>query len=105
MRGILNSILLFIFLLACSCNSQKELVITGRVEVMELPYPESHVLALQKPNRIVDTLYSGTLIVVDEWAEKDFYVYEVRTFGGDKGYVFGGDNIKFSKIQGTRSGE
>jgi hypothetical protein len=61
---------------------------------MEKPYPEGHVAELQNKNQVVAIISTGRFEVIDEWAEKDFYVYEVRAEGGQKGFVFRGDEVK-----------
>jgi hypothetical protein len=98
MCASLNKILLLFFLIS-SCSGGKTIEIIGNVKVMQQPYPEGHVAELSVKNNVVAELKSGRVEVLKEWADKEFYVYEVRIAGGQKGFVFGGDNIRDARAK------
>jgi|GEM_PF-5536617 len=103
MRKLL-SILFALMVVSCGGSPQKmiEAEDGAAVSVLENPYPLNYPSTNPKPNKVVYSLKPGeSVLVLDEWADKDFKVYKVQySSGKDSGYVIYGKNIRERDIHG-----
>lgn len=79
-------ILSVIFISGCGSPTE-EIVVTGKTELLENPYPIGYPSSSPRPNRIIRIVQDDALPILDDKIEKDYVAYKVRDHNGNVGYI------------------